>query len=89
MAMGARRVDVLALVVGRAMRPTVLGLLVGLGLGAVAGKLIESRLYGVEPFDPVTLATVTLVLLAVAGVASLVPALRATRVDPARALYEE
>lgn len=89
MAMGARRVDVLALVVGRAMQPTVMGLVAGLGLAAVAGKLIESRLYGVQPFDPVTLAGVTLVLLAVAVVASLVPALRATRVDPARVLYEE
>jgi ABC-type antimicrobial peptide transport system permease subunit len=81
-ALGAERGDVIALVVGRAVRIA----LVGLGIGGVAalgaGQLLQSQLYEVSPRDPVTFVAIMLVLGAVAVVASWIPAWRAARADP-------
>jgi len=88
-ALGAARRDLLALVVRQGLRVTAIGLAVGLVGALIAGRALAALLYGVSPHDPVVLVTVASVLLVVAGVASYLPALRATRVDPMAALRSE
>jgi putative ABC transport system permease protein len=61
----------------------------GLACSFFALRLMRSSIYGVRPTDPVTLTVVPLILLAVAGLASLLPALRITRIDPATTLRAE
>lgn len=85
-ALGAQTADVLRQVLGEGMRTVVLGVLAGVGLALAAGKLVASLLYGIKPNDPVAMVVVAAMLLAIAIVASLVPALRATRADPVSAL---
>jgi predicted permease len=82
MALGAGAADVLRSVVGRALGLAGIGVLVGVGAALALSGLISSQLFGVRPFDPATIAMVVLVLLASAFVASLLPALRAARIDP-------
>jgi putative ABC transport system permease protein len=60
-----------------------------MGLAIAVGRLLRSLLHGVSPHDPTTLAAVPLLLVAVAMVASWLPARRATRVDPIVALKSE
>ena len=86
MSLGATQGDVLRLVLGRAA--VLIGLGLGLGLlGAVLlVRLIAKLLYGVTPLDPFTFATVSILLSAVALIASYIPARRATRFDPMVAL---
>jgi len=88
-AIGASRRDVLALVVGKAMRLTSIGLGIGLVLAAGAGQLLRSQILDVSPLDPVTFVAVIALLAAVAFVAAWLPARRAARVDPIVALQAE
>jgi putative ABC transport system permease protein len=89
MALGAKRADVLRLVVRQGMIMTLIGLVLGL-IGAFAmSRVLVGMLYGVSPTDPLTFAGVSIVLMAVALLACLVPARRATRVDPIIALRTE
>jgi ABC-type antimicrobial peptide transport system permease subunit len=89
MALGAKRADVLRLVVRQGMTMTLIGL--ALGLIGVFGlsRVIAGLLYGVSPTDPLTFTGVSIVLLMVALLACLIPARRATRVDPIVALRSE
>ena len=89
MALGAQIADVLRLVLRRAMLLSVAG--VGLGVaGAVAvARYLETLLFGVKPFDVITFAAVALGLVLVALIACLIPARRATKVDPLTALRYE
>jgi putative ABC transport system permease protein len=89
MALGARRADVLKLVLRMGARLVVLGLVIGLLASVAVSRVIASQLWGVSPHDPVTLASVAAVLLVTGLVACLVPARRATRVDPLVALRYE
>ena len=88
-ALGARREQVLSTVLYDGLRPAVFGLLLGLGASAAAVRLIRTMLYQTEPFDPAVFAAVAATLLAVAAVACLVPAWRASRLDPMLALRTE
>jgi len=88
-AIGASRRDVLALVVGKAIGLTGVGLGVGVVLAAGAGRLLRTQIFGVSPLDPVTFVAVALLLGAVALLAAWLPALRAARVDPIVALQAE
>ena len=89
MALGAARGRVLGLVVRQGMVLAIVGIIIGL-VGAFAlTRLLGSQLYSVTATDPATFAVVSLLLATIALVATLVPALRATRVDPVVALREE
>jgi predicted permease len=88
-AIGASRRDVLALVVGKAMRLTAIGLGVGVVLAAGAGQLLRSQIFGVSPLDPATFVGVIVLLATVAFLAAWLPARRAARVDPIIALQAE
>ena len=88
-ALGAARGDVIGLVVQRAMRLAVLGLVIGLAAALGAGQLLRSQLIGVGPRDPLTFTVIALLLGAVAFFASWIPARRAARVDPLTALRSQ
>jgi ABC-type antimicrobial peptide transport system permease subunit len=88
-ALGAARRDVLSLVLGRALRLTGIGLVIGLLLALGAGQLARSVLLGVSPRDPMTYANIAILLGVVAFVASWIPARRAARVNPLNALRAE
>jgi putative ABC transport system permease protein len=89
LALGARRPDVVRLVVGQAMGLIVVGTVLGLGLALALTRVVRTLLYQVSPTDPLTFASVPALLVAVAGLASWLPARRATRVDPMVALRAE
>ena len=88
-ALGARRVEVLRLVLCDAALLVGIGALIGVPAALAASKVIRSLLYGVGALDPIAIAGGTLLLLAVAALAGIVPALRATKVDPMVALRYE
>jgi predicted permease len=88
-AMGAGRREVLRLIIGYGVLLSVIGVAAGLVLAPLSTYLSRSLLYNVSPFDPVTFGAVSLFLLVVAVLASWVPAIRATRVDPLTALRGE
>jgi putative ABC transport system permease protein len=89
MALGAQPRDVVADVLGQGLRLALLGVGVGIGLALAATRLINSLLFGTSPTDVATFAGVATLLIVVAIAASLVPALRASRVDPLVALRDE
>lgn len=89
MVLGARRPDLVRLVVGRSMMLALIGVVVGLLAAYGFTRLLSSQLYGVTATDPVTFAAVAAVLMAAALLASYIPARRATRVDPMMALRYE
>jgi ABC-type antimicrobial peptide transport system permease subunit len=88
-AIGARPASVLALVARQGFTLAVFGLLVGSLLAAGAARIVSAALYGVGPADPIAWIGAVVVLLAITGVANLLPAVRATQIDPVRALRSE
>ncbi|MGA8741436.1 MAG: ABC transporter permease [Terracidiphilus sp.] len=88
-ALGAQREQVLRLALVDGLRPACFGLVFGLAASVAAVRLIRSMLYKTEPFDPAVFAAVAATLLTVAAIACLVPAWRASRLDPIQALRTE
>jgi putative ABC transport system permease protein len=89
MALGASRSDVVGMVLVDGMKPIFLGLAIGFAAALALGRVVSSLLYGVHATDPLTFATVALLLVTVGLLATVVPAYRATHVEPVRALREE
>jgi putative ABC transport system permease protein len=89
LALGAHPSHVLKMLVAQATRLAVIGVAVGAALALVAMPLLRSQLYAVEPRDPMTMVGVPAVLITVAMLAALIPARRAMRVDPVKALRYE
>jgi len=89
MALGAQVRDVLRLVVADGMKPTLIGVAIGIAGALALNKVVAKLIYGVSPTDPATLAAVALLLATVGFLASVIPAIRATKVEPMTALHEE
>lgn len=88
-ALGAGPLDLMSMVLRRGMSLVAMGLLLGLPVSLLAGRRLAGMVFGVEPVDPASFAAVT-ALLVLAGLgACLLPALRATRVDPVQAIRAE
>lgn len=88
-ALGARRREVMRLVVRRGLLLALAGAVLGIGAAVAVTRLMATRLYGVRPFDPATFAGVSILLVLVALAASTIPARRAMRIDPMVALRDE
>jgi putative ABC transport system permease protein len=88
-ALGATRMRILALVVRQGMGPTVVGVVLGLVGAALASRGLTTLLYSTSPHDPLTYVGVVWLLLGVAAAACWIPAMRAARIDPVRALRAE
>ena len=89
MALGAQAIDVLRLVVRQGMHPVILGLIIGLAGTFAVGRLLAAQLYQISPHDPFLLAATAILLAVAALLACLIPARRATIVDPIQALRTE
>jgi predicted permease len=89
MAIGAQRSDVLQLILRGGLKLVVTGVVIGLAGSLALTRLLQTQLYGVTAHDPLTFAGIAAVLLAVCAAACVLPALRATKVDPLVALRAE
>jgi len=89
MALGAQISDVLRIVVLAGVKPTLLGVVIGLAGALALGRVLSSVIYGVIARDLATFCTVAVIMTGVGLFASMLPALRATRVDPMKTLREE
>ncbi len=87
MALGARRADVVRMVVGESMLLVGIGLLAGVGLSIAGARVISGMLYDVAPTHWIPIAVAAGAMCLVCGVATYLPALRASRVDPMTALH--
>ena len=86
MALGAAPAGVVRLVLRRVAILAAVGIIVGSAISVWASRFVATLLYGLEPRDPVTLAIAVLVLACIAGVAGGLPAIRASKIDPAAVL---
>jgi putative ABC transport system permease protein len=89
LALGATSGDIVSILVGSGAKLAAIGLACGLVIGLLAGRLIKSMLYGVGPEDPLAIAGAVTLLSGAALFAAFIPALRASRTDPASALRQE
>jgi putative ABC transport system permease protein len=87
-ALGATRGVLVSMLVGKGARLTAIGLACGLAIALVAGHVMKSMLYGIQPHDPLAISGAVLLLSGAALLAALIPALRAARIDPVSALRE-
>ena len=88
-ALGASNNDVIRMVLTDGLKPTLLGVALGLAAALALSRVIASLIFGVRATDPLTFAAVALLLLVVGIFATIIPAYRATRIEPARILREE
>lgn len=88
-ALGAQASDVVKLILHQALKPAIVGTLIGIALVFASKRLLASQLYGISALDPLVLGFCVILIHFTTALASLWPALRATRIDPARALRNE
>jgi predicted permease len=88
-AVGAQRSQLLRLVLMEGLRPALVGLIFGVAASVLTTQLLRSMLYGTKPLDPAAFAGAAMILVAVAVLACLIPAWRASRIDPIQALRTE
>ena len=89
MALGAEIKDILQLIVTEGMKPALIGVAIGLAGAVALGRVLASLIYGISATDPLTFTAVAALLCLVAFMASVIPALRAARIEPTRALRDE
>jgi putative ABC transport system permease protein len=89
MALGAKRTDVLGMIVRSGLRPVAAGLVIGLAMSTLLGRVLGTQLFGVTAYDPRTLAAAAMLLTTIAAIACWIPARRASRVDPLVALRHD
>ncbi|HEV2448183.1 MAG TPA: ABC transporter permease [Candidatus Sulfopaludibacter sp.] len=89
LALGALRAQITSQFLGQGLRVSLLGCMAGLGLAAVFTRFLAGMLFGVSPWDALTMAGVIALVMTVSIVASLLPAIRASRVEPMRVLRDE
>jgi ABC-type antimicrobial peptide transport system permease subunit len=77
------------MVVADGMKPILIGVAIGIGAALVLARLIASLIFGVRPTDPFTFSAVALILVTVGIIANILPAYRATRIEPVRTLRDE
>ena len=88
-ALGASRQDVVRMILTDGLKPILLGVALGLAAALALSRVVSSLIYGVRATDPLTFAAVALLLLMVGIFATMIPAYRATRIEPVRILREE
>ena len=88
-ALGATRAKILGLMIRRGVILTAIGAVLGIGLAATTLRIFDSLLYGVKSANPIILIAATIVLMSVSLIAGFLPAQRATRIDPMKAIREE
>ena len=89
MALGAAPSEVLRLVLAQGGRLALVGIVLGTVASLLVGRVLSSMLYGVSPIDPVAYSTAAGLLLFVAALANIAPALTAARIDPLKALRRD
>jgi putative ABC transport system permease protein len=89
MALGATRLRVLRTFLTEGLWLVVVGVVIGLSAAILASRLLSSMIFGIQPLDPLTFATVAALLMLITGIATLMPALRASRINPMQALRFE
>jgi predicted permease len=89
MALGSSRLEVTALILRETLRATLIGAAIGMPLALVGVRLASSMLFGVRPWDPLSIFAALLVLALITGATTLIPARRAANVDPIKALHYE
>ena len=89
MALGAQIKDVLRMVLIEGMKPTLVGVAIGVIASLALGRVLASLIYGIKPTDFLTFLTVSILLAAIGLLASVIPAYRATQVEPVKTLAEE
>jgi putative ABC transport system permease protein len=89
LALGAMRNQIVARFLAQGLRVTILGCIAGVALGLALSHFLAGMLYGVTALDPITYASVVSLILLVAALASLIPAIRAARIDPVQVLRDE
>jgi ABC-type antimicrobial peptide transport system permease subunit len=89
MALGARTANVLRLIMKNGLALVLAGIVIGVGSAIGLTRFLATLLFGIEPTDSVTFIVVSVVFFVIAMIAALIPAIRATRVDPVIALRSE
>jgi putative ABC transport system permease protein len=89
LALGARKSDVVGMVLRESLTMVVIGIVIGIAGALSAGQLVSRMLFGLAPTDAITIGLTVALLLSVSTLAAWLPARRASRVDPTRALHYE